>query len=67
MAFKKIRNLKVCYKSETRQSRGWYVGTRYVEVPFINLKGKWRRELGFTVDTPIKVECGEGKLVITKL
>ena len=66
MAFKKIRNLKVCYKNETRQSSSWYAGTKYIEVPFINLKGKWLGELGFDINTPIQVECEEGKLVITK-
>ena len=66
MAFKKIRNLKVCYKSEARQRHGWYAGTDYISVPFINLKGKWLGELGFNIDTPIKVECEEGKLIITK-
>ena len=66
MAFKKTRHLKVCYKSEPRQSRSWYAGSTYISVPFINLKGKWLGELGFDIDTPIKVECEEGKLIITK-
>ena len=66
MAFKKTRNLKVCYRSETR-NRGWYAGTVYIDDPFINLRGKWLQELGFEIDTPIKVECEEGKLVITKV
>lgn len=65
MAFKKIRNLKVCYKSETRQKHGWYAGTDYISIPAINLKGKWLGELGFNIDTPVKVECEEGRLVIT--
>lgn len=42
MAFKKERLLKVCYRSEARQSRsGWYGGSSYVTVPSLNLKGKW--------------------------
>lgn len=66
MAFKKIRNLKVCYKSETRQRHGWYTGSDYITVPFINLKWNWFGDLDFDIDTPIKnVECEEGKLVIT--
>lgn len=66
MVFKKERLLKVCYKSETRHgSSSWYGDLRYVEVPFINLKGKWLGELGFDINTPIKVECEEGRLVIT--
>ena len=67
MAFKKIRNLKVCYKSETRQRHGWYAGTNYIDVPAINLKGLWLKELGFEISTPVKVECEEGKLIITKI
>lgn len=66
MAFKKIRNLKVCCRSEIRQKRGWMAGTDYISVPAINLKGKWLSELEFDIDTPIKVECEEGKLIITK-
>ncbi len=54
MAFKKIRNLKVCCKSEVRQKRGWMDGTNYISVPAINLKGKWLRELGFDISTPVK-------------
>lgn len=65
MAFRKTRNLKVCYRSEPR-NQGWYAHTTYIDVPFINLRGKWLQELGFEIDTPIKVECEEGKLVITK-
>lgn len=66
MAFKKIRNLKMCYKSEVRQRSGRYAGTEYVNVPAINLKGLWLKELGFDISTPVKVECEEGKLIITK-
>nr|DAD64615.1 MAG TPA: Toxin SymE, type I toxin-antitoxin system [Caudoviricetes sp.] len=66
MVFKKERRLKVCYKSETRHGGDRYGDSRYIEVPFINLKGKWLGDLGFDVSTPIKVECEEGRLVITK-
>ena len=31
MAFKKTRNLKVCYRSETK-SRGWYAGCRLLHL-----------------------------------
>ncbi len=56
MSIKKDRNLKV-YGYESRS---------YSEPPEIRLKGKWLKELGFTVKTPISVVCEEGKLVITK-
>ena len=41
-------------------------GQKYIEVSFVNLKREWLKELGFDIDTPIKVECEEGKLVITR-
>lgn len=66
MELKKTRILKVCYRSEARQSRNCRAGTRYITVSFISLKGKWLKDFGFDVNTPIKVECEEGKLIITK-
>ena len=62
---KKTRNLKVCYKSECRRGEGYYE-TKYIQVPSINLKGKWLEEFGFDIDTPVSVDCEEGRLVITK-
>lgn len=42
--------------------------SKYYDYPAeIRLKGKWLKELGFTVNTPISVLCEEGKLVITKI
>lgn len=55
MAKKNIRELKVCAQS----------GYRYKEVPQIQLKGAWLREYGFTEGTPVKVNCEDGRLVIT--
>lgn len=51
------RNLKV-YGYESK----WY------DYPAkIRLKGKWLKEFGFTVNTPIKVECKKNRLIITRL
>jgi len=33
-------------------------------VPWIQLKGKWLAKAGFTIDTPIKVEVANGRLVL---
>ncbi|MGI6737678.1 MAG: SymE family type I addiction module toxin [Anaerovoracaceae bacterium] len=53
---KKERNMKV-YGYESK----------YYDYPAeIRLKGKWLKELGFTVNTPITVVCEEGKLTITR-
>ena len=59
------RNMKVCYRSECRHGEGYH-GSYYVYVPSINLKGKWLEQLGFDIDTPIEVECSDGRLVITR-
>lgn len=55
MAKKNIRELKVCAQS----------GYRYREVPQIQLKGAWLREFGFTEGTPVRVNCENGRLIIT--
>ncbi len=34
-------------------------------VPWVQMKGKWLAKAGFTIDTPIKVEVAEGRLVLT--
>ncbi|WP_353375032.1 SymE family type I addiction module toxin [Microbulbifer sp. NBRC 101763] len=34
-------------------------------VPWIQLKGKWLAKAGFNIDTPIKIEVNDGKLVLT--
>ncbi len=34
-------------------------------VPWLQLKGKWLAKIGFTIDTPIKVEAAEGQLILT--
>ena len=57
MSIKKERHMKV-YGYEDR----WH-DTYPAE---IRLKGKWLKELGFTVNTPITVVCEEGKLTIIK-
>ena len=57
MTTKKERNLKV-YGYESK----WH------DYPAeIRLKGKWLKELGFTANTPIKVLCEGGRIVIERL
>ena len=55
MAKKNIRELKVYAQS----------GYHYKEVPQIQLKGAWLREFGFIEGTPVKVNCEDGRLIIT--
>jgi len=54
MAKKNVRELKVCAQS----------GYHYKDVPQIQLKGAWLREFGFSENTPITVQCENGRLVI---
>ena len=53
---KTTRNLKVIEQS----------GYRYQATPTVMLKGKWLSEFGFEIGTHVKVECENGKLIITK-
>ena len=53
---KKTRNLKVIEQS----------GYRYQATPTVMLKGKWISEFGFDIGTHVKVECEDGRLIITK-
>ncbi len=55
MAFKKFRELKVSGQS----------GYHYKATPTIMLKGQWLEELGFDIDALIRVECENGRLIIT--
>lgn len=41
-------------------------GYHYKPTPTITLKGKWLEKYGFKIDTPIIVQCEEGKLTIIK-
>ena len=53
---KKTRNLKVIEQS----------GYRYQATPTVMLKGKWLSEFGFDIGTHVRVECEDGRLIITK-
>jgi len=53
---KTTRNLKVIGQS----------GYRYQATPTVMLKGKWLSEFGFDIGTHVKVECEDGRLIITK-
>lgn len=54
--FKKERRMKVYAQS----------GYRYKETSTIILKGNWVAACGFEPGVPIKVECENGRLVITR-
>ena len=55
MESKKIRNIKVISQS----------GHNYKPTPTVILKGQWLNEMGFEIGDQIKVECENGKLVIS--
>lgn len=41
-------------------------GYHYKPTPTITLKGAWLEDWGFKIDTPIIVECEQGRLIIKK-
>lgn len=55
MESKKVRNIKVISQS----------GHNYKPTPTVILKGQWLNEMGFEIGDQIKVECENGKLVIS--
>ena len=55
MESKKVRNIKVISQS----------GLNYKPTPTVILKGQWLNEMGFEIGDQIKVECENGKLVIS--
>ncbi len=55
MAARKSRSLKVYEQS----------GYHYKPTPTIHLQGQWLKEIGFESGKFIRVNCEEGKLVIT--
>lgn len=56
MAFKKLRNIKVCEQS----------GYKYKATPTIILKGQWLKDAGFDIGDSITVVCEDGKLIISQ-
>ena len=55
MAKKNVRELKVCAQS----------GYNYQSTPSIRLMGKWLEAAGFHIGDPAKVECEDGRIIIT--
>ena len=41
-----------------------YTGRRYSEVPKIQMEGKWLEDIGFSVGDKIRVDYGDGKIII---
>ena len=41
-----------------------YTGKRYSEVPKIQMEGKWLEAIGFSVGDKIRVDYGDGKIII---
>ena len=56
MKFKENRTMKV-YEGSDKNYNG---------IPQIRLQGKWLKELGFDMGTPINIKCQGGMLTITR-
>ncbi|MEJ2446309.1 MAG: SymE family type I addiction module toxin [Exilibacterium sp.] len=64
-ATQKIRHIKVnqiVYDYKPKRTPANFV---MPPVPWVQLKGKWLEKAGFTIDTPIRIEVSEGRLVLT--
>ncbi len=64
-----IRKIKVnrMFYSRTIKDKHHHAFDRHIEelVPWVQMKGKWLAKAGFTIDTPIKIEVADGRLVLT--
>lgn len=65
--FKKERKMKV-YEATTVSRGKWWNDMKYKTVPQIRLQGLWLQQIcGINPGDAIKVECEDGRLVITRL
>jgi len=68
---------KVCYTRSLKVRKATYARiikdkdhshfdrTVYATVPWINIRGQWLEQAGFTIQTPITVRVMDGCLVLT--
>lgn len=62
------RKLKVrgsYYDHQFHNNHPSYPAQRAIEVPWINIKGYWLREAGFTIGTPLLLKISKGEIVLT--
>ena len=66
--FPYYRQLKVRPSLYYRQYGDFQPRDRYrpvIPVPWINIKGYWLNEAGFSIDTPLKVKVNRGRITLT--
>lgn len=51
---------------EEHRLKVYYAWNRNSQIPRINLQGKWLERMGFSIGDRLKVECQDGRIVITK-
>lgn len=61
---KRERRIKVNQQHYTHPLKGNPTNTGRA-VPWIQMKGLWLKEVGFEIDTPVKIRVMEGCLVLT--
>ncbi|WP_108775706.1 SymE family type I addiction module toxin [Lactimicrobium massiliense] len=59
------RKVKVYSALSVRGKKDYWYNNRYVYVPQIRLQGDWLKQYGFNENTPLNVQCDDGKLTIT--
>ena len=56
-----VSALEVDYRPRS-YNRSWYMPPK---VPYIRMRGKWLRRLGFRIGSRIRVQAEPGRLVLT--
>lgn len=59
----KVRKSQYYYQYGDFQPRNHY--RPVIPVPWINIKGYWLNEAGFSIDTPLQVKIEEGRIILT--
>ena len=60
---RQIKVNKIHYDYKSKQDTNRYGGSR--AVPWIQMKGLWLEQAGFTINTPVKIRVMNGCLVLT--
>ena len=59
---KHIKVNKIHYDYKPKDAESYSVAP---PLPWIHLKGQWLAKAGFNIDTPIKIEIADGRLILT--
>lgn len=60
----KTKNINVLYSTRSRQCRGLWAESSYIETPKISMEGKWLETLGFHIGDRLQIDYEEGSIHI---